>query len=347
MTAGTGGARRTTLADVATRAGVDRSVISRVLSGDPRLLIREETRQRVLDAVRDLGYRPNVAARTLRTRRTGTLGLLIPDYANPVYAEIIKGAEAAAAERDCVLLTGSANAATELNSYLDLLGQGRVDGLLLAGELTSRAVLDGLTADGLPWLLVNRTLRGEARHVVLDDERAAALAVEHLVGLGHTEIAHLAGPNGADTARRRNRGYRAAMRAHGLTARLDWTTRGDYTADGGYRAMLEILDARGRPTAVFVANLASAIGALHALRSRGVAAPAQMSVIAVHDLPLAEHLSPALTTVRMPLRELGRRGVELLAEVGPEEAVREVVTGPMQVVPRESTAPPPDLQERM
>lgn len=339
MTTGNGGARRTTLADVAARAGVDRSVISRVLSGDPRLLIREETRERVLAAVRDLGYRPNVAARTLRTRRTGTLGLLIPDYANPVYAEIIKGAEAAAAERDCVLLTGSASAATELNAYLDLLGQGRVDGLLLAGELTSKAVLDGLTADGLPWLLVNRTLRGESRHVVLDDERAAALAVEHLAGLGHTEIAHLAGPTGADTARRRDRGYRAAMSAHGLTA-PDRTTRGDYTADGGYRAMLEILDAPERPTAVFVANLASAIGALHALRSRGVAAPERMSVIAVHDLPLAEHLSPALTTVRMPLRELGQRGVELLAEVGPEEAVREVVTGPMQVVPRESTAPP-------
>ncbi|WP_026876672.1 LacI family DNA-binding transcriptional regulator [Jiangella gansuensis] len=340
MTTGTPGARRTTLADVAARAGVDRSVISRVLSGDPRLLIREETRRRVLDAVRDLGYRPNVAARTLRTRRTGTLGLLIPDYANPVYAEIIKGAEAAAAERDCVLLTGSADAATELDSYLDLLGQGRVDGLLLAGELTSKAVLDGLTADGLPWLLVNRTMRGEARHVVLDDERAAALAVEHLAGLGHTDIAHLAGPSGADTARRRHRGYQAAMRAHGLDVQPSWTTRGDYTADGGFRAMIEILEAPGRPTAVFVANLASAIGALHALRSRGVAAPDLMSVVAVHDLPLAEHLSPALTTVRMPLRELGQRGVELLAEVGPDATVREVVTGPMEVVPRESTAPP-------
>lgn len=340
MTTGTPGARRTTLADVAARAGVDRSVISRVLSGDPRLLIREETRRRVLDAVRDLGYRPNVAARTLRTRRTGTLGLLIPDYANPVYAEIIKGAEVAAAERDCVLLTGSADAATELDSYLDLLGQGRVDGLLLAGELTSKAVLDGLTADGLPWLLVNRTMRGEARHVVLDDERAAALAVEHLAGLGHTDIAHLAGPSGADTARRRHRGYQAAMRAQGLDVQPSWTIRGDYTADGGFRAMTEILEVPERPTAVFVANLASAIGALHALRSRGVAAPDLMSVVAVHDLPLAEHLSPALTTVRMPLRELGQRGVELLAEVGPDDTVREVVTGPMEVVPRESTAPP-------
>ncbi|PSL08221.1 LacI family transcriptional regulator [Haloactinopolyspora alba] len=339
MSAGSEG-RRTTLADVAARAGVDRSVISRVLSGDSRLLIRDETRQRVLDAVRELGYRPNAAARTLRTQRTGTLGLLIPDYANPVYAEIIKGAETVAAERDCVLLTGSADADRGLGSYLDLLGQGRVDGLLLAGEMASKEALDGLTADGLPWLLVNRTMRGEARHVVLDDERAAGLAVRHLVELGHTEIAHLAGPSSSNTAQRRARGYRAALREHGLEVPSSLTARTDYSADGGYRAMFQLLDAQTRPTAVFVANLASAIGALHALRTQGVDAPGAMSVIAVHDLPLVEHISPALTTVRMPLRELGRRGVELLSDLGPNDTVKEVVTGPMDVVVRESTAPP-------
>lgn len=341
MSTGLGGARRTTLADVAARAGVDRSVISRVLSGDPRLLIRDETRERVLAAVRELGYRPNVAARTLRTQRTGTLGLLIPDYANPVYAEIIKGAEAAAAERDCVLLTGSADASAELDSYLDLLGQGRVDGLLLAGELTSKAALDALTAAGLPWLLVNRTMRGESRHVVLDDERAAGLAVEHLVGLGHASIAHLAGPARSNTAQRRARGYRAAMRGHGLDVPPEHTVRTDYTSQGGFDGMLELLALPDRPTAVFVANLASAIGAQHALRTSGVAAPEELSVVAVHDLPLAEHLAPALTTVRMPLRELGQRAVRLLAELSPDATVTEVVRGPMEVVVRESTTAPP------
>lgn len=340
MTASARGVHRTTLADVAARARVDRSVVSRVLSEDPDLVIRTETRERVLDAVRELGYRPNVAARSLRTRRTGTLGLVIPDYANPVYAEIIKGAEVAAAECDRVLLTGSAGTARELGSHLDLLGQGRVDGLLLAGELTSKASLDALTAAGLPWLLVNRTMRGESRHVILDDERAAALAVEHLMGLGHSSIAHLAGPATSNTAQRRARGYRAALRQHDLVPSADLVQRADYTPDGGYRAMCRLLDRPTRPTAVFVANVASAIGALHALRARGVVAPDDISVVAVHDFPLAEHLSPALTTVRMPLRELGRRGVHRLSNLGPDDTVTEVVRGPMELVERESTAPP-------
>jgi LacI family transcriptional regulator len=332
--------RRTTLADVAARAAVDRSVVSRVLSGDARLLIRDETRQRVLEAVRELGYRPNVAARTLRTQRTQTIGLLIPDYANPVYAEIIKGAEVAAAERDCVLLTGSADTTTELTSYLDLLGQGRVDGLLLAGELTPKPALDALTAAGLPWLLINRTMRGESRHVILDDERAAGLAVEHLVGLGHRSIAHLAGPARSDTAKRRAKGYRAAMRRAGLEVDPEQVTRSDYTPEGGFQAMTDLLAEAPLPTAVFVANLASAIGALHALRDAGIKAPEEMSVVAVHDAPLAEHLAPALTTVRMPLRELGTRGVRLLSELGPDGTVAEVVTGPMDLVLRQSTAAP-------
>lgn len=332
--------KRVTLADVATHAGVDRSVISRVMNSDPGLNIRPETRERVLASVKALGYRPNAAARTLRTRQSRTFGLFIPDYANPVYAEIIKGAEAAAADRECVLVTGSGRVADSAKAFLDLLADGRVDGLLLAGGVRASATLAALRESRMPWLLLNWSMTDATRHIVLDDEGAAAMAVEHLVSLGHRRIAHLAGPDGSDTASRRASGYRAAMRLHGQAPDPALAVRADYTAEGGFQAMTELLGRTPRPTAVFVANVASAIGALRAAYRCGVRVPDELSIVAVHDLPLAEYLVPALTTVRMPLEELGRRGVEKLTTTDPDTPVAETVDGPMELVLRESTAVP-------
>ncbi|MGX6449293.1 LacI family DNA-binding transcriptional regulator, partial [Patulibacter sp. S7RM1-6] len=229
------GRKAVTLMDVARRAGVDRSVVSRVLSGDPALNVREETRERVLEAVRELDYRPNAAARSLRTKRADTYGLLIPDFGNPVYTEIIRGAETAARARECVLMTGStAGEDDERGGWqADIVGRGRVDGLLLAGDHVEPEQLGQLDARGVPWLLVNRRIEGARRWVVLDDEEAAALAVRHLVALGHEEIAHIAGPTNADTARRRLAGWRAAMDGAGLPTPDGLLVASDYTPAGG------------------------------------------------------------------------------------------------------------------
>jgi LacI family transcriptional regulator len=331
-----------TLAHVAARAEVDRSVVSRVLTGDPRLNVRPETRQRVLDAVAALDYRPNLIARSLRTQRADTFGLVIPDFMNPIYASIITGAEVAAAARGCVLLTGSlTNGEVAIDQYLDLLGRGRVDGLLLAGAEATGALVDRLEHLDLPWMLINRRAPKARRYVVLDDERAAQMAVEHLHELGHRRIAHLAGPQGADTARRREAGYRKALRRLKLPARGELVVRGDYSNAGGAEAMRSLVAMEPRPTAVFVANVAAAIGALAAAREAGVAVPQEISVIAVHDLALAAYLSPPLTTLRMPLEEMGRRAIELLATRPATEHIEEVVEGPIELVVRGSTAPPP------
>lgn len=328
-----------TIGDVAARAKVDPSVVSRVLNADPKLAIRPETRQRVLDAVEELAYRPNAAARSLRTARAGTYGLVIPDFANPVYAEIIKGAEQAALDLGCLLLTGSsARPGLPAGAYVDLLGQGRIDGLLLGGDHATTAMLDELTERGVPWLLVNRRARSHARYVVFDDERAVGLAVQHLLELGHERIGHIAGPPTADTARRRRNGYRAALKRAGLGQDEQLVARGDYAPGGGARAMSELLALDDPPTAVFVGNVASAIGALDAARAQGVRVPQDVSVVAIHDLELAAYLSPALTTVRMPLAELGRRAVELLATKEASAEVKEVVAEPMELVVRASTA---------
>ncbi len=334
---------RVTLVDVARLAAVDKAIVSRVVNEDRTLVIRPETRERVVEAIQRLGYRPNIAARSLRTAKAGTLGLVIPDFANPVYAEIITGAESAALDRGHVLVAGSSSGtrSSSMDRYLDLLGQGRVDGLLLAGPTTAREH-QKLQSLGLPWMMVNRRDTGDHhRYVILDDAQAAKLAVEHLLSLGHRRIGHVAGPAATDTAKRRAAGYRQAMKTAGIAVRPIDIARGDYTPGGGAQAMSGLLDKGVAPTAVFVANVAMAVGVLDTLRRAGLRVPQDVSVVAVHDLPLAEHLNPPLTTVRMPLQELGARAVELLLSRSSDEQVTEVVSTSMELVPRESTSPPP------
>jgi LacI family transcriptional regulator len=331
--------RRPTLADVAALAEVDGSVVSRVVSGSAALKVREETRRRVLRAVAELGYRPNATARSLRTARAEAVGLVIPDFSNPIYATVIAGAQRAATEQGRLLLTGSlGDAGLPSQHYVDLLADRRVDGLLLAAareELVERLARTGAGS----WLLVNRRSASARRWLILDDERAAAIAVEHLAGLGHERIAHLAGPADVDTAQRRSGGYRRAMRELGLSSR-GLVVHSDYTPAGGEAAIAELLAKRRPPSAVFVANVAAAIGALAGARRAGVPVPGRLSVVAVHDIPLASHLSPALTTLRMPLQELGRRGIELLGTALADESVEEVLEGRIELIVRESTAPP-------
>jgi LacI family transcriptional regulator len=331
---------RVTLADVAERAGVDRSVASRVWNEDPRLNIRQETRERVMHAFAELGYRPHAIARSLRTSQTGVIGLLIPDFSNPIYAQIIRGAEVAAAERGFALLTGSrVGGALGIERYHELLGGQRIDALLLAGAEDAREVQTLLRNTNIPWLMLNRRASQQGRYLILDDEGAAVLAVRHLLELGHRAIGHIAGPPVADTARRRSAGYVRALRSAGIRPVEDFQVQTDYTPAGGAQAMAALLARKQRPTAIFVANVASAIGAAHAAKRAGLVLPRDLSIVAIHDLPLAEYLDPPLTTVRMPLEALGRRGVELLAD-GPSSRIEETIRGPMELILRASATEP-------
>ncbi len=322
-------AGRATLADVAKAAGVDVSLVSRVVRGHD-VKVRDETRARILEQVRILGYRPNAIARSLKSSKAGAFGLVIPNFNNPVYAQIIAGAETAAARLGSVMLTTSGEGWNRADWY-EALDGGRVDGLLVAGG----SPLD-LASLRVPHLLVNRSMPGVDRSVVLDDEAGARLAVDHLRELGHTHLAFLGGPSGSDTAARRQSGYETA--SQGLaTVVLDC----DYTVAGGRAAVHAALD-RGTPLGGIVAsNLPSGIGALGALRDAGVDVPGDVSVIAIHDAETADWVFPRLTTVQMPLYELGARAIELLALTAPDQRVAEVVAEPMRVVVRESTGPAP------
>jgi LacI family transcriptional regulator len=326
---------RVRLRDVAAAAGVDASVVSRVLSGDSRLSIRQETRQRVLEAAARLDYRPNTAARTLKTARTMAIGMIVPDLANANYATIAGGAEDAAATSGYVLLVASGSASERV---LDL--HGRIDGLLI-GMATSETPRLGDFAAGLPALLVNRREPCGIPSVTVDDEAGGALATSHLVSLGHRLIAHVAGPQNADTARRRLQGYRAGLRAAGIVTRPEWIAETSFDEVGGNVAASRLLRLEPRPTALFVANVRAAIGAIAAARRLGLRVPEDISIVGFHDAPFASYLDPALTTVRMPLEEMGRQAVDsLLALLGGQRVDDVTVAMPPELVVRASSAPP-------
>lgn len=334
-------ARRVTMRDVAKLAGVDVAVVSKMLSGDASLSVRPETRTRVLEAVAKLNYRPNYAARSLRRSRADAFGLIVPDFHNSVYSGIIDGAQAAAhAMRFALLTVGATGADAEDSRFADLLGNGTIDGLLVAGSAKADEFAHLFRQSGRPVLSVNRRIPGIDRFVVLDDFSAAQHAVSHLVSLGHTRIGHIAGPRDTDTATRRLDGFTTAMDAAGLSVPTSYLVRSDYTPAGGFQAMRSLLSLDDPPQAVLAASVTSALGALSAAQSASVSIPGDLSMVSIHDLDLAEYASPPLTVVRMPIYELGRIAVELLAESEPTAAIERVVDAPLELIVRQSTAPP-------
>lgn len=329
--------RRPTIADVATQAGVDRAVVSKVLNNAADLRVREETRARVLRAVEELGYRPRSAARSLRTSRTGAIGFVIPTFNNPIWAVILDAAEEEADRQGYTLLAGTARTGSARTSrFLDLTRAGAVDALLVAAALTDDDLAQSY--GDIPWLYINRRTATSRRHVLLDDAGGARLATEHLIELGHRRIAHLSGPMDTDSGQRRWEGCLAALTDSGLEP-AGFAEAG-YTFSTGTAAMHELLSSTTPPTAVMVANVASAAGALRAAREAGANIPGEISIIALHDIELADALGPPLTTVQMPLAELGRRAIQLLLQSPQDEPIEEVIPGPMRIIDRSSTSRP-------
>jgi LacI family transcriptional regulator len=330
---------RSTIADVARRAGVDRAVVSKVLSGDPALRVREETRRRVQDVAAELRYRPNFHARGLARARAGAIGLLVPAN-NPLIVPIIAGAEEVAAERGLLLWTAWHEG--ELTErYLRLLRSGAVDAALLAG-LRAGYDADELFRDPrVPTLLVNRRSVGAERWVILDDEQAARLATQHLIAHGHRRIGWAGGPAGVDTAERRQNGFRDAMAAAGLELEPTWIAGAEYTAAGGAQAAEIILRSPVLPTAIVAADANEGLGVWHALHARGLSVPADVSLIAIHKLPAEDYRIPALTSVEMPLRDLGRRAAELVLDLPWDASVRETLSAQPTIFGGATVAPPP------
>jgi LacI family transcriptional regulator len=334
---------RARLVDVAEACGVTTSIVSRVLNSDPTVSARQETRDAIFEAARQLAYVPNGFARGLRRSRTMTIGAVLANLAYAVNAEIIRGAERrASAEGYVVLVADALEFGPTDAAYQRLLMEGRVDGLLIASATTAEGASAALSRLPLPVVHVNR--RGEkfGVSVSVDDEFGIALAVDHLVGLGHRRIAYIAGPRDADTATRRRSGFLARMQHHELRVRPTRMVETEFSEKGGFEATERLLRLKEPPTAIVAGSLASAVGAMSAVTTSGRTVPDDVSLVGFHDAPIGAYLNPPLTTVRMPLAEMAEAAVETLIRLIDGKAVEDIVVrSPSPVlVERRSTAPP-------
>lgn len=301
-----------TIRDVAQAAGVHVSTVSRALNPDKRGLISAEVLKVVEEAARKLGYRPNRAASALRTGRTHTIGVLVPDITNPVFPPILQGIEASAAARGYfVFVTNVVDPALARPIVERMLAQ-RVDGLVLAIATRDDPLVDYIAKAGMQAVLVNRADEsGRLPAVVSDDRLAMKLAVDHLVSLGHRRIAHLAGPQNVPTGVGRRQGVEQALRDRGLELACVEECEG-YSREAGRAAMQKLLEGHARPQAVVCCNDLVALGAYDVLRRHGIRVPQDISITGHNDMPLVDMVNPPLTTIRLPHRELGWRAAEML-----------------------------------
>lgn len=331
------------LSDVAKRAGVSISAVSRVLSGDPAARLSAATRERVRKAAIEVGYQPNFAGRALKLARTDVIALVVPDVTNALFTELTRGVEDEAVSRGCVMLLARSEDMQPGGKMFDrLLGEGRVDGIVLQPrDGTDPAELADAVGERAPLVTIHQQIPG-ASSVVVPDALAARRATEHLLTLGHRRIGLIGGLRESPSAQRRAEGFRSSMADAGVEGELTQMSWHGYQEADGRTGLTEQFDLKTPPTAVVVANVNAGIGALAQARELGLDVPGDLSVVAIHDAWTAEHTWPPLTCVRMPLYELGRTAAATLAAVIAGEDITHSTVGapePM-LIERASTAPP-------
>jgi len=330
----------TTMKRIAGELGVSITTVSKVLNHHAD--ISEATRLRVLAKVEELGYQRNAVARSLSLRRTHTLGVVIPDLMHSFFVEIIAGIEPVASVRGFgLLLCSSSEDPGKERAELELLRGRQVDGIVLATAHASgnTDMLQQLTRQGTTLVMIDRDDHPSVKchRVLTDDEQVGQLATSHLLDLGRRTIAHIAGPPIAH-ARRRERGWRDALRARGVKAADDWIVRGGFMESDGYRVMKRLLTVRPRVDAVFAVNDPSAIGAMKAVWEAGLKVPDDVAVVGAGDIALGDLLRVPLTTVGWSRRDLGRHAAELLLnglDLDVDEPQRVVI--PPRLIVRDSS----------
>jgi LacI family transcriptional regulator len=334
-----------TLRDVARAAQVHPGTVSRALNAETRGLVNEETAERVIRAAEALGYRPNPIARGLKTNRSFTVGVLVPDLTNPLFPPIVRGIEdRLGAAGYTSLITNTDNDPDRERQDFEAMRARQVDGFITATARLDRDFVSETEGVDQPIVLVNRRLEDESLPAVTaDDYEGARLAVEHVAALGHRRIAHLGGPQAVSTGRQRRRGFLEAMAGAGLEvdeAAVRFTDA--FTEAAGARVCGELLDAAPGITAIVAANDLLALGCYDVLAQRGLRCPQDVSVVGFNDMPFADRFDPPLTTVRIPHREIGAAAAELLLEclADGRPAPRQLMLAPTFAV-RRSTAPPP------
>jgi LacI family transcriptional regulator len=335
-----------TIKDVAARARVSIGTVSNVLANLPT--VRPRLRERVEQAIRELDYHPSHIARSLASRNTQTLGIVITDITNPFFPLLVKGAESAALERGYTLsIFNSDNSLERERTCVSLLRSRRADGILIASapnpEADVRHLVDAQEA-GFALLCLDRIPGAFACDAVIaDNSKGARLCVRHLHLLGHRRIGAILGPTGLLNSEQRTAGFLRGLHDCGIKRNPALELQGDFQIEAGHRLAKELILAEHPPTAIFAANGMMGLGALKAIQDLGLSCPEHMSLAVYDDYPGAEIFRPALTVIAQPAYEMGRRGTQLLiarlhGEISSAKPIVEVLSP--ELIVRESTAPP-------
>jgi LacI family transcriptional regulator len=334
---------RITSRQIAQVAGVSQSTVSRALRGDES--VARATSLRVRDTAERLGYVPNVAARALISGRVGTIALVIADFANPFYSELVELLHDELTRNGfrMVLLNERTESRGDAGLMPLLRGQA-ADGMLCASATLGPRTIELLLSADIPVVLLNRYVEGaELDTVVADNEGGAALAAAHLVGHGHTRIGAIMGPENTSTARSRLAGFRVALQRVGLQLEPELLRSSEFSHQNGYHGAIELLKREDPPTAIFCGNDLIAFGALDAARRLGVAVPARLSIIGFDDIAMSGWEAFALTTIRQPLARMAREAVRMLIDSidAREDASPRFQVFPTHLVQRATTGPAP------
>ncbi len=333
-------ANRVTISDVAREAGVSLMTVSRVVNNKED--VSPVTRQRVLQIIEDLGYRPSSIARGLATRRTSTLGVVVPDIDNPWFSGVVRGAEDHAYAQEYSVLLGNTNEEPEREvAVLQSLEEKQVDGLLLCSSRLSDEDLLRAVKQFPAVVLVSRILdNGCTAMVSSDDVAGGRLAAEHLLNTGHRAIGFISGPGVSYSGRSRVAGYRAALKTAGIPYREDYVCHCSPLLEVAQDTARDFLRQRPELTAVICHNDLVAVGVLHACKNLDLRVPQDMAIIGYDDIPLSALVTPALTTIRVDRYRLGAQAMQLLLEqieanpknAGAQHKVRNILIQPQLVI---------------
>jgi LacI family transcriptional regulator len=335
-----------TIRDVAQLAKVHPGTVSRALNPQTRALVNSLTAERVIEAAERLGYHPNPIARGLKTNRSYTVGVLVPDITNPLFPPILRGIEDRLDEAGyTTLIVNTDNDAAREHTALETMRARHVDGFIAATARLDAENLPAFALTGSPIVLVNRGLEDGSLPMVGTDDRAGTrLALEHVANLGHRRIAHIAGPQTTSTGHQRYLGFLEGMASLGFDADGELVRFGDaFTEPEGARTCRDLLDSMSEFTAIVAANDLLALGCYDVLAESGLRCPDDISIVGFNDIPLIDRVVPPLTSVRVPQRELGIAAADLLLEClsDPRRSPQQIRLEPALVV-RGSTGAPRD-----
>lgn len=318
-----------TIKDVANHAQVSPATVSRVINDQPH--VAEHIRERVLQAITDLNYRPNRTAQRLRAANSHLMGVILSDIKNPFYTLVLSGVENILAHKGLsVLICNSNTDQARENDFIRLMLAEGVAGLIVAPTQETSEVLAEAVKNGLPLVIIDRRMTRPKTDIVLaDNQNGAQLAIQHLLQLGHRRIAIVNGPQHLTSGRERYAGFLEAMAEAGAVVDDRLVRFGDYQLDSGYTLTRDLLSQSKPPSALFIANNLMTIGALNAIHELGVRIPTDIAVIGFDDLPWAASLNPPLTTVGQPAFDIGVHAAELLLNrmEFPNRPARTVVLG--------------------